>query len=171
MDKAYVGSRYHESLGEKEGRKWRKQSSSDRGLDQRQFRSSTASSTQVATEISVGTVKWDMLRRLQDEKALLYSLQDRELAKIQAALRNNSKTTASTAQTNAGAHRSPKLPWFAIDSRGVLKQRWDMFLAIVIVYSVFMLPLRLGFDFEATGAFFYLVYCTQTHAVVMAPCR
>jgi hypothetical protein len=145
--------------GEREPRQRRKPAPSLLDADHRKSRSNAAIPAVPADGFTVGSVKWDMLRRLQDEKALLYSLQDRQLAKIQAALRNNSKANVNAAQAdrNAGFRQTPTLPWFAIDSRGLFKQRWDVLLSVVIVYSVFMLPLRLGFEFEATGVSFYLV--------------
>lgn len=81
--------------------------------------------------VSVSAVKWSLIRRLQDEKALVYSVQERSLAGIQAALRNNSSVPVAPVGPLEGA----KLPWHAIDSRGAFKQRWDLLLSFLVCLS------------------------------------
>lgn len=100
-------------------------------------------------------MKWGMIRRLHGERALVYSLQDRKLARIQAALRN--KRRLSSYEETGAAATPPNLPWYAINSRSTFKKRFDFVVSIAILYSIFMLPLRLGFDFEAEGYWFLMV--------------
>lgn len=130
-----------------------------------------SASTHSMDDATIASVKWDMLRHLQDEKVLLYSLQDRQLAKIQAALRNHSHRSSMPGVSGGNIGSAfQALPWFAFNSRGPFKKRWDALIALVIVFSMFMLPLRLGFDFEASGAWFVLV-CKQKMSCVMYWCH
>eukprot|EP00520_Triparma_pacifica_P010490 CAMPEP_0118669356 /NCGR_PEP_ID=MMETSP0785-20121206/20852_1 /TAXON_ID=91992 /ORGANISM="Bolidomonas pacifica, Strain CCMP 1866" /LENGTH=223 /DNA_ID=CAMNT_0006564023 /DNA_START=83 /DNA_END=752 /DNA_ORIENTATION=- len=41
------------------------------------------------------------------------------------------------------------------------KIRWDMYCGILIVYSVCLIPWRIGFEVEATGAILYFDYCVD----------
>ena len=103
---------------------------------------------------SIASMKWGMIRRLHGERALVYSLQDRKLARIQAALRNKRRLSSNE---ETGAAAPPRLPWYTINSRSTFKKRFDFIVSIAILYSIFMLPLRLGFDFEAEGYWFIMV--------------
>jgi hypothetical protein len=45
-------------------------------------------------------------------------------------------------------------PWYVIDPHNVYKVRWDVFIALIIIYSVLVIPWRIGFSQEATGSAF-----------------
>lgn len=123
--------------------------------------------------LSVASVKWGLIRRLNEEKALLYSLQERNLAAVQAALRNNNSKIAKRDSEAAEAEAAPAgKAWYVIDSRGPFKRNWDLFMSIVLCYSVFMLPLRLGFNAAAHGPLYTLVrVCDWCNLCVLYTCN
>jgi hypothetical protein len=114
---------------------------------------------------TVGAFKWGLMKHLLNEGILVYSLRERDHVRVQAELRNSSGGQVRksgdgwsdrTEEANAAA-AGASLPWFLIFEDSKYRRMWNMFLSVLIVYSVIVVPYRLGFQAEATGAWFALV--------------
>ncbi len=98
--------------------------------------------------------KWGLLHRLSREGALVFSLQERENVKLQAALRNKRASIVTLPSL---------LAWYLVDAEGRKKRMWDALMSVIIVYSVVVIPFRLAFEVEASGVWLYLVRVPRTH--------
>ena len=110
--------------------------------------------------LSVGALKWGLVKHLYNEGVLVYSLREREHVKLQAELRNSSATRGAWNDRLGGCtprEEGHALPWYLIDDDGAYKRAWDLLLTVMIVYSVIVTPFRLGFAVEAADGWALLV--------------
>jgi hypothetical protein len=115
---------------------------------------------------TVGAMKWGLLRHLHNEGLLVYSLREREHVRMQAELRNTSfsgwagvlgRSWRAASGSAAGGRPRGLLPWWLLDSDAKHRWLWDSLLSLFTVYTLVVLPFRLGFAVDATGAWFALV--------------
>ncbi len=118
---------------------------------------------------TVGAIKWGLLRHLNHEGVLVYSLKEREHVRLLAEIRNASfgggrgvgpGVPGPTGPRLSGLRRGQsarRAAWWQFDTEARGRRVWNSFLAILSLYSVIMVPYRLGFRAEAQGAWFLLV--------------
>ena len=107
---------------------------------------------------SVGAFKWGLVRRLNEKGVLVYSLQEREHVRLQAELRNASKSERCVdAVVDSDDDSDDDVAWYLIDDDGTARRYWDIYVSLLIIYSVLVVPYRIGFQAEATGAWFVMV--------------
>ena len=126
----------------------------------------------------MGAIKWGLLRHLNHEGVLVYSLREREHVRLLAEIRNSSfpgRPGPGVAGVSAGpgpreGPPGPQLggvvrrgkaaqvpPWWLFDVDSPRRRVWNSFLALLTLYSVVVVPYRLGFRAEAQGVWYLMV--------------
>lgn len=133
---------------------------------------------------SAAATRWALLRRLQGENTLVYTAQERDMTKLQAALRNRTKGGAKGGvgaaakvdgadedELQANLGRFGRCCFrYAVEDNSMWKQKWDLLISTIIIYSVCVLPWRLGFGLESDGTWYFLVRLLLTLFFVVCLC-
>ena len=56
------------------------------------------------------------------------------------------KTAAATRAVKRRKKSKAVIPWYLLDATGTFKVSWDMWALVILMYTVVIAPLRLGFD-------------------------
>jgi hypothetical protein len=110
---------------------------------------------------SVGAFKWGLVRHLNDKGVLMYSLHEREHVKLQAELRNATKSQRFLDRIAEGGGADDddddQVAWYLLDDESTFRRYWHILMSIFIVYSVLVIPYRMGFQADAEGGWLVLV--------------